>query len=71
MVKLLSHLESEERGKMSELTEVSVSPKPIERQKVSFVLQVFNEKTISALKNHSGIKGAEGTITFLEIILQF
>ena len=70
-LKLLYDLESGEREKLSKLSEVSVSPKPIERQKVSFVLQVFNEKTISALKNHSGIKGAEGTITFLEIILQF
>ena len=35
------------------------------------MLQDFNEKTIFALKNHSGIKGAEGSITFLEIILLF
>ena len=32
------------------------------------MLQVFNERTISTLNNHSQIKGA---ITFLEIILQF
>ena len=52
-LKPLYHLESDEREKIYKLTEVYVSPKPIERQKVSFVLQVFNEKTISALKNHS------------------
>ena len=57
--------------KLSQLTDISITPKPIERQRVSYVLQVFHEKTITALKDHTQMQNAEETITFLEIILRF
>jgi hypothetical protein len=49
----LQKLESANLTKLSKLTEVSVTPKPIERQRVLTVLEVFNEKTIAALKAHT------------------
>ena len=69
----LQKLESANLTKLSKLTEVSVTPKPIERQRVSTVLEVFNEKTIAALKAHSGVDedDVQGTIAFLEMILDF
>ena len=67
----LHQLESDRLVKLSKLTEVSVTPKPIERQRVSTVLQVFHEKTITALKEHSEIDNVDGTINFLEIISEF
>ena len=39
-------------AKMSKLTEVSVYPKPIERQKVLTCLQVFCDEILVALKCH-------------------
>ena len=68
-LKRLHQLESDRLVRLSKLTEVSVTPKPIERQRVSTVLQVFHEKTITALKEHS--ENVDGTINFLEIILEF
>ena len=70
-LKRLHQLESDRLVKLSKLTEVSVTPKPIERQSVSTVLQVFHQKTITALKEHSEIDNVDGTINFLEIILEF
>ena len=68
----LQKLESSNLTKMSKLSEVSVTPKPIERQRVSTVLEVFNEKTIAALKEHSKMgEDVEGTIAFLQMILDF
>ena len=68
----LQKLESANLTKLSKLTEVSVTPKPIERQRVSTVLEVFNEKTIAALKAHTGMdEDSHGTIEFLEMILDF
>ncbi|XP_076437845.1 uncharacterized protein LOC143277020 [Babylonia areolata] len=48
----LYKLECDSLVKMSDLDEVAVSPKPIERQKVSTCLKVFSEKTHQALLNH-------------------
>ena len=70
-LKKLHHLESSRLVKLSKLTEVSVAPKPIERQKVSTVLEVFHEKTIAALKEHDEIENADGAVDFLELILEF
>ena len=67
----MHQLESDRLVKLSRLTEVSVTTKPIERQRVSTVLQVFHKKTITALKEHSEIDNVDGTINFLEIILEF
>ena len=43
-LKQLYHFESE-RLKLSDLNEISIAPKPIERQQVSTCLRVFSEKT--------------------------
>lgn len=56
----LVHLMKLEQGslvKLSDLDEVSVMPKPIERQKVSTCLKVFSEKTHQALLHHSENEG--------------
>ena len=39
--------------KLSELDEVSVAPKLIERQRVSACLKLFSHKTYNALLNHT------------------
>ena len=46
---------------MSKLSEVAVSPKPIERQRVSTCLQVFSAETINVFQD----------ITFLSIMVEF
>ena len=63
----LFQLEKNELVKLSALNQVSVYPKPIERQKVSTCLKIFNEKTVAALKSNSSIDEEEvkGTIIFL------
>ena len=48
--------------KMARLTEVSVFPKPIERQNVSTCLKIFNDKTVAGLKENAEVKDADGTI---------
>jgi hypothetical protein len=70
-IELLHKLECNKTVKLSKLTEVSVYPKPIERQKVSTCLQVFNERTISALKTHPDMCDAEDTANFLSKIVTF
>ena len=49
-------LEDGSTVKLSDLNEVSVYPKPIERQKVSTCLRVFSEKTHQTLLNHPGME---------------
>ena len=56
---------------MSKLTEISVDPKPIERQKVSTVLKVFCDETYSALKVHLSMENVEGTLDFLYLFITF
>lgn len=72
-LKKLQRLESNQLVKMSRLSEISVCPKPIERQKVSTCLQVFCEETCSALKSHPdlGESQAQGTIILIERLVQF
>ena len=41
--------------KMSSLNETAIAPKPVERQRVSTCLNIFNDKTYHALLNHSGL----------------
>ena len=55
------------------MNEVSVFPKPIERQNVSTCLKVFCEKTIAALKSHPelNLNEVNGTVKFIEVILSF
>lgn len=72
----LYKLESEAGGqvKMSELDEVAVFPKPIERQKVATCLKVFCERTHRALLSHPGMEDVEGvqdTALFIEKVLRW
>ena len=59
--------------KQSSSTEVAVYPKPIERQNVSTCLKVFCDRTLAALRSHSGIdqNDAAGTNIFIEKIMSF
>ena len=52
----LHKLECQSLVKMSDLNEVAVSPKPVERQKVTTCLRVFSEKTHRALLHHPGME---------------
>ena len=58
---------------MPKLTDVSVNPKPTERQKVSTVLQVFYEETCSVLKVHTHplLQDIGGTVDFISMTVQF
>ena len=65
------HKQDISRGfKMSTLTEASISPSSIQKQKVSLALQVFNEKTVTALR--TGEKATQSwseTSDFLEMVV--
>ena len=51
------------------LTNPSVYPKPLQWQSVPLVFQVFNDKTVAALKGLKGtIDYSERTVTFIELI---
>ena len=63
--------EEEHLVKLSKLTNVSVLPRPIERQKVSTCLKIFCDETITDLKTHTCVKEADDTIRFLEIFVKF
>ena len=68
----LHKLECDSLVKMSDLNEVAVSPKPIERQKVSTCLRVFSEKTYHALLHHPGMEKFDGvgdTAIFINKVL--
>ena len=60
--------------KLSKLDEVSVYPKPIERQKVSTCLKIFCEETRSALLLHpemANVEGKEDTASFINMVVTF
>lgn len=60
--------------KMSDLTEVSVTPKPIKRQNVSTCLKEFSEKTYQALLHHEGMEGFAGvcdTALFIHKVMEW
>ena len=70
----LYELESKELVKMSNLNEVSIYPKPIERQKVSTCLRVFCNRMYHALLNHLGMADVEGvgdTASFLKKVIDW
>jgi hypothetical protein len=74
----LETLHEKEKGKLvklSKLTEVSVFPQPIERQKVSTCLKVFCDETYAALKVQpqisEQISNCDGTATFISKFLEF
>ena len=51
------------------LTSVAVSPKPIERQNVNFMLKVFCDETVAALRSHPQLnrENIEPTAHFIEL----
>lgn len=63
-IQKLFELEKNDTVKLSKLDEVSVKPNPIERQIVSTCLKIFCDETITAMKVHTKINNAEGTIKF-------
>ena len=55
--------------RLTKLTHVSVFPKPLQRQSVPYVCQIFNEKTPTALKSLSDkFTFQEGTQLFINLI---
>ena len=58
--------------KLSKLTEVAVSPKPIERQSVQTCLRVLCEDTILALEIHPVIDNTAvlGTTNFIKLVVK-
>ena len=56
--------------KLTSLTRSSVFPSPIQRQNVAFVLKVFNDKTIAALKSFGG-ESAHPTVKTIQCILEW
>ena len=69
-LKQLYELECGIMVKMSSLNEIAIAPKPVERQRVSTRLNVFNDKTYHALLNHSGVgDGKEETALFLSKVI--
>ena len=56
---------------LSKSTEVSVRPKPIERQIMPICQRVFCEETLTALRVHPGLdkKDCEGSVQFIEKVL--
>lgn len=58
--------------RLTKITYTAVYPKPLQRQSVPFVSQIFNEKTVAglvALKNKLGVN--EGTIILIELIVNW
>ena len=56
--------------KMLKLMEVSVYPKPIERQSVATCLRVFCKETYTAIINQPGMRnddGRENTAAFIKV----
>ena len=55
--------------RLMKLTNTSVYPKPLQRQSVPLVCQVFNDKTVAAFKALKGtVDYSEGTVIFIELI---
>ena len=69
-LKCLYKLESEKLVKLSDLNEVAIAPKPIERQSVSTCLRVFSDKTYHALLSHSQINSnSKDTAIFINKVI--
>ena len=64
----LHQLELQELAKMSKLTNIAVNLTPIERQNVPTCLKEFCEET---LKLHQGICDNDGTVSFIDLIIEF
>ena len=72
-LKNLHNFEKENLIKLFRLSDTSVCPKPIERQKVSTCLQVFCDRTVSALRTHPLLNNLDvsDTADFINIFVQF
>ena len=72
-MKKLFELENKSLVKLSDLNEISITPKPVERQKVSTCLRVFFEKTYSALLAHPSlnIDEVKDTAAFLKLVIKW
>ena len=60
--------------RLSSLTDISIAPKPIERQKVAHALSVFCDKTYTALLTHPKMKDVEwveDTSIFIKKVIEF
>lgn len=58
--------------RLTKLTHTSVHPKALQRQSVPLVIQVFNDKTITAFKAlKNKISPSEGTIVFTQMIVDW
>ena len=57
--------------RLSKLTYKAVYPSPIEKQNVTYCLQVFCDETIAALETCSQTTAANDTILFLKLIVKF
>ena len=74
VLRSLHEIESQSLVKMSTLNKVSVSPRPIERQRVSTCLQVFSERTVEALQHHPDLEKTQevqDTAIFIKKILMW
>ena len=67
----LFNVEKKDMFRPSRLKEVSVFPKPIERQRVATCLNIFSDDTIADLKSNETVHNNEGTIHFFEMIVRF
>ena len=72
-IRKLQKLEADSLVKMSKLNYQSANPKPIERQKVQFCLNVFCEETKQALIHHPEMQdeNVDGTVTFIAKVIEF
>ena len=72
-IRKLRKLEYGNLIKMSKLTYVEPSPKPIERQKVDTCLKVFCNETVDTLKFHPHMQDEnfDGTVTLITIKIEF
>ena len=58
--------------RLTKLTHTSVFPKPLQRQSVPLVTQVFNDKTIAAFKAlKNKVPHNEGTVIFIQMIVDW
>jgi len=65
----LHKIEKDAIVKLSKLTDTAVSPKPIERQKMSTCLEVFCDETMNALK--LTVSDSDDTVLFLSLFIKF
>lgn len=71
-IEKLYNMDRQSSIRLTKLTFSSVYPKPLQRQSVPFVVQVFHEKTVAALSTFKDeLFISEGTIIFLKLIVNW